>query len=150
MADIALKTAATVEIVESTKQLTLPAGEAITPGAPVRISATGTFLNGNGSDTTENAIYGIATGTRAVVAGEPITAVRIGVLDGFTFTSQAYGAPIYASDTDARLGDAAGTTTLVVGHVIPAWGQLLGGNADKLLDVCIIDDLAFVDTTGGA
>ncbi|MGE0541221.1 MAG: hypothetical protein AB7R89_13690 [Dehalococcoidia bacterium] len=147
MADIALTTAAEVSIVESTKQATLPAGEAITPGAPVRISTTGYFVNGNATDTTENAIYGIATGKRAVIAGEMVTAVRIGVLSGFTLTSQAYGAPIFVSDTDARLADAAGTTVLVAGHVIPAWGQLLGGSPDKLLDVCIVDDLAYVDTT---
>ena len=56
------------------------------------------------------------------------------MLDGFTFT-QAYGAQIFVSDTDARLGDAAGTVSVVVGRVIPAWGQSLGTAADKLLEV---------------
>lgn len=132
MADIALTTAARIEVVESIEQATLPAGEAITAGAPVRISTTGYFVNGNGTNATEAAIYGIAT--RTVIAGDAVTAVKKGVLDGFNF-SQAYAAPIYVSDTDARLGDAAGTVSVLVGRVIAAWGQPLGTAADKLLAV---------------
>ena len=132
MADIALTTASRIEVVESIEQATLPAGEAITAGAPVRSSTTGYFVNGNGTNATEAAIYGIATNT--VIAGEAVTAVKKGVLDGFNF-SQAYAAPIYVSDTDARLGDAAGTVSVLVGRVIAAWGQPLGTAADKLLAV---------------
>jgi hypothetical protein len=133
MANIALTTAERIEIVESIEQATLPAGEAITAGAPVRPNASGQFVNGNGTTSTEAAIYGIAT--RTVASGEAVTAVAKGVLSGFDFTSQAYGAPIYVSDTDARLGDAAGTVSVVAGEVIPAWGQPLGTAADKLLRV---------------
>ena len=132
MADIAVATAGTIRIVESIKQLTAPAGEAIVAGAPVRFDTNGKFVNGNGTTTTEAAIYGIAT--FSVAANEPVTAVKSGVLDGFTFT-QAYGAQIFVSDTDARLGDAAGTVSVVVGRVIPAWGQSLGTAADKILEV---------------
>lgn len=133
MANIALTTAERIEIVESIEQATLPAGEAITAGAPVRQNTSGQFVNGNGTTTTEANIYGIAT--RTVAANEAVTAVKKGVLDGFDFASQAYGAAIYVSDTDARIGDAAGTVSVKVGQVIAAWGQPLGTAADKLLEV---------------
>ncbi len=132
MANISLTTADRVEVVESIHQMTLPAAEAITAGAGVRIDSAGKFTNGNGTTTTEADIWGIATNT--VAAGFPVTAIRRGVLDGFSF-SQAYNAPIYSSDTDGRLGDAAGTVSKIVGRVIPAWSQTLGTSADKLLSV---------------
>lgn len=136
MADIAVATANRVEIVESIMQATLPAVEAILAGAPVRIDTAGKFANGNGTNATEAAIYGIATHT--VAAGESLTALRSGVLDGFTF-SQAYGAAIYVSDTDGRLGDAAGTVSVKAGSVIPGWSQLIGTAADKLLLVQFVN-----------
>ena len=132
MANIELTTADKVEVVESFIQATLPAAEAITAGAGVRIDTAGKFTNGNGTSATENDLYGIAVKT--VAAGETVTAIRKGVLDGFVF-SQAYNAKIYASDTDGRLADAAGTAEKIVGRVIPAWGQTLGNSADKLLFV---------------
>jgi hypothetical protein len=134
MADIAVATAGNIRILESIEQATLPAGEAIVAGAPVRQDTNGKFVNGNGTNATEAAIYGIAT--RSVAANEAVTAVRQGVLDGFTFT-QAYGALIYVSDTDARLGDVAGTVSLVAGRVLAAWAQSLGTAADKVLAVDI-------------
>jgi len=132
MANIAVATAGKIDVLESIIQMTLPAAEAIVAGAPVRIESAGKFTNGNGTSTTENDVYGIAT--KSVAAGEPVTAIRKGVLDGFTF-SQAYNALIYVSDTDGRLGDAAGTASKVVGRVIPAWAVTLGTAADKLLFV---------------
>ena len=130
MADIAVTTAGKIHIVGTPEcQLTLPAGEAIVAGAPVRISTAGTFVNGNGTTATEAAIYGIATAS--VASGMPVTAVRRGVLDGFTF-SQAFAAYIYVSDTDARLGDAAGTVSVRAGMVIPGTAQY-AGSYDKLL-----------------
>lgn len=132
MANIALATAGRIEVVESIIQMTLPAAEAITAGEAVRIDTSGKFTGANGTTTTENRIYGIAT--RAASAGTAVTAVRKGVLDGFTF-SQAYDAPIYLSDTDGTLADAAGTVSTIVGRVIPAWGQNVGTAADKLLFV---------------
>lgn len=132
MADIALITASRVEIVESIHQATLVAAEAITAGAPVRQDTAGKFTNSNGTTTTEAAIYGIATET--VTAGLPLTAIRRGVLDGFTFT-QAYGASIFLSDTDGRLADAAGTVSTVIGRVIAGTATTLGTAYDKLLSV---------------
>lgn len=130
MALIALKTADRVEVVRSDIQDTLIAAEAITAGAPVRIDTAGKFTNGNGTTTTENDVYGIAT--RTVVAGQPLTAIKKGLMDGFTF-SQAYWALIYVSDTDGRLGDAAGTASKVVGRVFPGNANVLGAAIDKIL-----------------
>jgi hypothetical protein len=127
MADIAVTTAGLIDIVESIQQMDLPAGEAIVAGAPVRINTAGKFVNGNGQDATESAIYGIAVAS--VAADMPVTAIKQGVLGGITF-SQAYGALIYVSDTDARLGDAAGTVEVIVGRIVPGtatstYGKLL-------------------------
>ncbi len=132
MALIAVTTANRVEVVESIHQLTLVAAEAILAGAIVRIdTSSGKFTNGNGSSSGEARIYGVATHTAA--AGEALTAIRKGVMAGFTLSSQNYDAAIYASDTDGRLGDAAGTVSLVVGRVIPGTANLVGANPDKLL-----------------
>lgn len=132
MADISVTTADRVEVVESILQKTLVAAEAISAGAPVRIDTAGKFTNANATTTTENRIFGIAT--RTVAAGEPLTAIRIGVLDGFTF-SQAYDAIIYLSDTDGRLADAAGTVSTIVGRVVPGTANSIGSNPDKVLFV---------------
>ena len=131
MADIAVAVAGSIHIVESIQQKTLVATEAIVAGAPVRIHTDGKWTNANGSDTTENDVWGIAT--RSAAAGEAVTAVRRGTLDGFTF-SQAYNAPIYVSNTDGRLGDAAGTASKVVGRVVPGTA-VVGSTYDKLLSV---------------
>lgn len=145
MADIALTTANKVEVVGIPEtQLTLVAGETIVPGAPVRIDASGNFVNGNATTTTENPIYGIATGQKQIIAGMPVTAVRKGRLDGFDFTAQAYGAAIYVSNTDARLADAAGTTENLVGIVVPALANLYGTAADKILEVDIVHPVTFL------
>lgn len=129
MALISVTTANRVEVVESFIQTTLVANEAIVAGAPVRIDTDGKFTNGNGTDTTENNVYGVAL--RSAAAGEPVTAIRKGVLAGFTF-SQAYNAAIYVADTDGRLGDVAGTASKVVGRVIPGTASATPG---KLLFV---------------
>jgi hypothetical protein len=133
MALIAVASAGRIRIVESIVQLTLPAAEAIVAGAPVRLDTTaGTFTNSNGTTAPEARTYGIAT--KSVAAGETVTALKVGVLDGFTF-SQAYDAAIYVSDTDGRLGDAAGTVSKVAGRVIPGTSTTLGTAYDKLLSV---------------
>jgi len=135
MADIALKTANRVEVVESREQMTLPAAEAITPGQAVRLDTTnGKFTLAKATAAGEARIYGIAVGTHAIVAGMPVTAIRRGVLDGYTFT-QDYDAAIYLSDTDGTLADAAGTVSTVVGRIVPGAGEVLGGAFAKLLYV---------------
>ena len=135
MAALALTTAARVEVVESIEQATEPAGETIVAGTPVRFDADGKFVNGNGTTATEAAVYGIAT--RSAAANEALTAIKKGVLDGYALGSIAYNTLIYVADTDATLATTAGEATVdvIVGRVIPAWGQPLGTAADKLLEV---------------
>lgn len=131
MAAIALVTTGRVRIVESIVQMTLPAAEAIVAGAAVRIdTTTGNFTNANSTSAAEARIYGIAVKT--VPAGMAVTAVRKGVLDGFNI-SQAYDAPVYLNDADGVIGDVAGTTSTVIGRVIPATAVTLGTALDKVL-----------------
>lgn len=131
MANIELTTANRVEVVVVWEMLPpLIAAEAIVAGAPVRIDTNGKATNGNGTSTTENAVKGIAT--RTVAAGEALSCLKKGVMDGFAF-SQAYNAAIYVSDTDGRLGDAAGTASKIVGSVFPGNAVTLGTAPDKLL-----------------
>lgn len=132
MANIAVTTAGKIHIVESIQQKTLPATETILAGAPVRIHTDGKWTNANGTTTTENRVWGIAT--KSVVAGEALTAVRRGTLDGYTF-SQAFDATIYLSDTDGTLGDTAGTVSTIVGRVVPGTAVVNGATFDKLLSV---------------
>lgn len=134
MALLALLTANKVEVVESIEQLTLPAAEAVTAGQAVRLDVTnGKFTKANGTTAAEARIYGVAVKT--VAAGEPVTAIRKGVFDGYDLASQAYDAAIYLSDTDGTLADAAGTVSTVVGRVIPGHSQVVGSALDKLLFV---------------
>lgn len=135
MANIALTTADRVEVVGfPVIQLTVPAAEAITAGAPVRLdTSTGKFTNANGTTTGEARVFGIAT--RTVAAGEALTVVRKGILDGFALSGMNYDAAVYLSDTDGRLADAAGTVSTVVGRVVPGTSVTLGTSYDKLLFV---------------
>jgi hypothetical protein len=133
MTAIALVTANRVSVVEPIWQKTLVAAEAIVAGAPVRIDTAGKFTNANGTTTTENRVWGV--GTRTVAAGEPLTAVRNGTLDGYDLSGMAYDAPVYLSDTDGRLDTAAGTVSTVVGRVVPGTSTTLGTAYDKILSV---------------
>lgn len=133
MANIAVATADKVSVVESIIQMTLPAAEAISAGSAVRLDTTaGTFTNSNGTTAPEARIYGIAT--RTVAAGEAVTAIRKGVMDGYTLAG-AYDSAVYLSDTDGRLADAAGTVSTAVGRVIPGTATTRGTSYDKLLFV---------------
>lgn len=132
--ELALDTADRVEVVESVEQLTCIALEAIEAGAPCRIDASsGKAANGNGSDMTEGKIFGIAL--KSVAAGEAVTLLRRGILDGFAMDALNYGATIYVSDTDARLSHVAGTKAVTVGYIVPGNAQTLGNSPDKLLKV---------------
>lgn len=134
MADLTLVTANKVEVVESIVQMTLPAAEAITAGQAVRLdTSSGKFTKANGSTAAEARIYGVATKT--VAAGEPVTAVRKGVLDGYDLSAKAYDLAILLSDTDGTLADSAGTVSTTVGRVIPASSVTVGTALDKLLFV---------------
>lgn len=131
MADIALVIADRISVVHPVRQLTLPAAEAITAGMAVRIdTSSGKFTKANGSSAGEARVFGIATKT--VIAGESLTAIAVGVMDGWDLSSLAYDAAVYLSDTDGRLeGTTAPTVDVPIGRVIPGWAA--GSTADKLL-----------------
>ncbi|HEY3310563.1 MAG TPA: hypothetical protein VGK00_02880 [Anaerolineales bacterium] len=135
MAVIALVTANRVEVVETNIQMTLIAAVAISPGQAVKIDANGKFALADAAVGGANArAYGVAVGTKQVAAGMPVTAVRKGVLDGFTFP-QAYDAALYLNDAAGSIGDAAGTVNVVMGRVIPGISELLGAAFAKLFFV---------------
>lgn len=137
MADLALVTANRVSVVEAIghgRQRTLPAGVAITAGQPVIIDpTTGKWALARGTTAPLARIYGVAA--RTVAAGEALTAIRLGTLDGYDLSAMAYDAPVYLSDTLGTLGTTAGTVSTVVGRVVPATATSLGTAFDKLLEV---------------
>lgn len=132
MADIT-PSATAVMVVESFEQCTLITAEAVAPGQAVRIDTTnGRFTLANATTAAEARVYGVAVGGHNIPAGYPVTAVRRGVLAGFTLNG-AYDAAVYLSNTDGALADAAGTVSTPVGRVLPAGGGTLGSSAAKLL-----------------
>ncbi len=132
MANISVVTAGKIEVVMVEISLTLPAAEAIVAGAPVRLdTSSGKFTNANGTTAAEARIFGIAL--RSVAAGEPVTAVRKGILDGFDVSGSNYDAALYLSDTDGRIADAAGTVSTVIGRVIPGSATTTGTAFDKIV-----------------
>ena len=132
--EIALTIADRVEVVESFIQMTLPTAEDITAGMAVRLDTTnGKWTKANGTSTAEARAWGVAT--RTVKSGLPLTAIRKGVMDGFDLSALDYDAPVYLSDTDGRLSTVAGTTSVVMGRVIPATSTTLGTAYDKILQI---------------
>lgn len=122
--------ATAVKPVQVMESFTGPAGEAITAGQYVRYNTTtGKIELGNGTSAAEARKGGLALGS--VAAGETVTAVRKGIVDlGNALADLTYDDDVFLSDTDATLADTAGTATLIVGTVVPAWGT---STADKLL-----------------
>ena len=132
--EIALTIADRVEVVESIIQMTLPTAEDITAGMAVRLDTTnGKWTKANGTSTAEARVWGVAT--RTAKSGLPLTAIRKGVMDGFDLSALDYDAPVYLSDTDGRLSTVAGTTSVVMGRVIPATSTTLGTAYDKILQI---------------
>lgn len=104
--------------------------ETLANGDLVRLDVTtGYFTGANGSTATEANFVGILlTGG---IAGEAATAIAKGQVAGFDLSARSFGDPIYASDTDKTLADAAGTVSTVVGRVYP--GRASGTTFDKIL-----------------
>lgn len=94
------------------------AAATLTAGQPVYINASGKadVADGNGSSPA-NRFRGIAL--MAASAGKAVSVLQRGAVYGFTLSSLAYDAAVYVSDTAGSLADAAGTTSLAVGKVMP-------------------------------
>lgn len=138
MADIDLVTANRVSLVKGgfgDGHLLPPgvAGEAIVAGAPVyRDATTGKYLNSDGNASPKDTVLGIAL--RTVITGEPLTAAYgKAIIDGYDLTALDYHAPVYLSNTVGRLGTTAGSTSVIVGRVVPGLATSVGVSPDKLL-----------------
>jgi hypothetical protein len=125
--------AADVAPVEVIEAFTGPAKEAILKGQYVRYNVTdGKIELGKGTETAEARKGGIAI-LGANAAGITITAVRRGIIDiGDAMSALDFDADVFLSDTDGTLADTAGSVSLVVGTVVPAWNAT---TADKLLRI---------------
>jgi len=125
-------TAADVALVQVIEKFTGPAAEAIAVGQYVRLdTSTGKIALGNGTSAAEARKGGIAI--TSAPAGMTVTAVRKGIVDfGDALGDLTYDDDVFLSDTDGVLADTAGTTSLIVGTVVPGWGATM---ADKLLRV---------------
>lgn len=137
MASIAVTTAGSIHVVEAREQMTLPAAAALLAGDTVSIDSDGKFVKGDADGAgLLSSIYGIAT--RSVAAGEAVTAVRRGVLSGYTFGSTAYWTAVLAADTAGEITVTASESNgasadVTIGRVIPVWTNLIGGTPDKAL-----------------
>lgn len=124
MADLALVSASQLEI-DATKlivqaQLTLPAGVAIVRGQAISFNTTTGLWQLADADVelTAGQVY---IALRTVNAKDSLTGSQYAVVSGFNL-SQALGAIIYLSNTAGAFGDAAGTTSIPVGRVVPVFG----------------------------
>jgi hypothetical protein len=128
-------TAADVRIVELVQSYTAPAAAAITAGQYMRLNTTtGKFELGNASSAPNLGNIGFLC-TRSVDAGFPVVGVKKGILNlGESLASLNFGSQVFVNDTAGSLGDAAGTSSKVVGVVFPGWATS-AANADKLLYV---------------
>ncbi len=120
---------------ENTEIRTYIAAANIEAGQPVYITSAGKvdLSDANGAGTA--AFRGIALET--VSAGQPVSVLRRGELYGYGLSSVAFDAPLYVSNTAGELADAAGGTSLLVGHVQP------------LADAKTINKILFVEAYAG-
>lgn len=129
-------TAARVGLVktDSEHQMTGPAGAAITAGQYVRQDATtGRFIPGAATNAgTLGTSGGIAIESASI--GSPVTIARPGAwVDlGDALDALAFDAPVYVNDAAGSLGDAAGTTSKIIGYVRAGFAAT---TADKLLEL---------------
>lgn len=147
MTAIALATAGFLRVVQSRKQLTGVAAENITIGQAVRLDTTnGKFTLSKGTSSAEARFFGIAL--RTATAGEAMTALCEGIVDGYDLGALDYDAPVYLSDTDGTLADGAGTVEVQLGRVVPGQSTLLGQAYDKMLWVEPHDIASVIGTIG--
>lgn len=132
MADLTLTTADKTNVGSTgpNYQITGVAAVAITAGSPVLFDANGKFIVADADAAAADACFGIAT--RSALAGEAVTVMRRGFMDGWS-NLPAYGAPVYVSNTAGKLADAAGTASIVVGYVVSVAGTNVGVAYDKML-----------------
>lgn len=117
---VALAKASDVGVVKFTG----PAAEAVVAGEYCRFDGTtGQITKGNATNATEASFGGIAL--NGGTAGVTVTIVHQGPVDlgKDALSALNFGVPVYLSDTDGKLADAAGTVSKVIGAVLPIWGN---------------------------
>jgi hypothetical protein len=91
------------------------AAAALEAGNPVYIDSNGKYNKADANAAAADQFRGIALET--VGAGQPVSVLVEGELTGYTLTG-VYDSAIYVSETAGELADAAGATSLVVGHIV--------------------------------
>lgn len=131
MATVAPTTAGVVQVVEWGEHDHAVCAAAIVGGTFVRRDSSGNWVQAL-ADTAPH-VGGARLALKSAAAGEPLTAMRTGVVAGFT-VSQAMEAALYVSDT-GTLADAAGTVSTQVGRVVAGRSNLIGAAVDKLIKI---------------
>lgn len=137
MANITID-AGDVHVIRLDEGITQPTGEAVGKGEYVRLNGTtGRLEYGNATTAGELGNLAGLTISTPPYLGAPVTAMRKGLLNvGDALDALDFGAPVYVSDTDGTLADAAdGTVDLIVGYVYPIPNTYNGGTPDKCLYV---------------
>ncbi|MCU7521595.1 MAG: hypothetical protein HF312_15355 [Ignavibacteria bacterium] len=137
MADISLTTATVFRIVESLRQFSAVAGEDLAAGDIVRIVAAdagaGCVVKADASAAGTADAKGIVL--KKASSGMAVTVLCEGIVDGYDLTGQGYGVLLYLSDTAGAFGDAAGTTSVKIGYVMPVPNSIPGQAFDKMVYV---------------
>lgn len=112
-------TAAQVGLVNPEKAETFMVclAETVTAGQPIFFDSNGKAQLADANAAGEQQARGLTLAAGA--AGQVISALKRGLVEGFTLTSQSYDDPIFISDTVGVLADAAGTLSVPVGLVVP-------------------------------
>jgi hypothetical protein len=100
---------------EQTERQSYIAAEAITAGDPVYMLTTGKVGRAGANTSGKRNFLGVAMKTAG--AGQVVGVLKRGLCSGFTVSGLNAGAAVYLSDTVGAYGDAAGTTSVVVGKV---------------------------------
>ena len=118
-------TAADVAPVKIVDQDTFPPSEAIDAGEVGNLDSNGELRLADASSAAlAGNLQGIAlrSANQAGVVG--VTIMRKGIVYlGAALDALAFDAPVYLSDTTGKLDSAAGTTSVVIGHVVPVWAD---------------------------
>lgn len=139
MADLGLVAGAKVRPVSGVAnghvQRTHEAAERIDAGQAYRLDANGKAVKAaaGAAGTAGPELWVVIDGARQ--AGNPVTGVSAGLIEGFNLDALAFGAQVFLSNTSGAVADAAGTVSVAVGRVTSAAYTGTPSGADKLLAV---------------
>jgi hypothetical protein len=105
---------------------------AVTAGQSVYIDPT-TGSAGLTSTNTAGAHNHTGIAMRTGGIGDVVVVVEEGEIGGFNLSASNYNDLIYAQDIAGNIGTTAGTTTVVIGRVVPLTDGVFGNTASKVL-----------------